>query len=72
MKLSCFEWEINFMHEFFEERAREVRWLADMADPFTKIRLLKLAERYDRERGLGSKAVRRTSLPSIAIDLGER
>jgi hypothetical protein len=60
------------MHDFFEERAREVRWLADMADPFTKIRLLKLAERYDRERGLEPKSVRQTSLPSTTIDLGKQ
>ncbi len=60
------------MHDFFEERAREVRWLADMADPFTKVRLFKLAERYDRERGIGSKVVRRTNLPLVAIDLGEQ
>ena len=35
------------MNEFFAERAKLVRDLADRADPFTKIRLLKLAERYD-------------------------
>ena len=56
------------MNEFFEQRAKEVRWLATMADPFTKIRLLKLAERYDQELVLPSKAVRRTSLPSVAIN----
>jgi hypothetical protein len=60
------------MHDFFEERATEVRWLAGMADPFTKVRLLKLAERYDRECGLAAKVVSRTSPPPITIDSGER
>jgi hypothetical protein len=35
------------MDEFIEQRAKLVRWLADRADPFTKTRLLKLAEAYD-------------------------
>jgi hypothetical protein len=33
------------MDEFIEERAKLVRWLAERADPFTKIRLLNLAEK---------------------------
>jgi hypothetical protein len=37
------------MKEFIEERM-----LADKADPFTKVRLVKLAERYDEQLGLGS------------------
>jgi hypothetical protein len=41
------------MKEFIEERARLVRLLADKADPFTKVRLLKLAEKYDEQLGLG-------------------
>ena len=40
------------MKELIEGRARLVRMLAHRADPFTKDRLLKLAERYD-ERGSG-------------------
>jgi hypothetical protein len=56
------------MDEFFEQRAKEVRWLAEMADPFTKIRLLKLAKRYDREREMQSKVARPTSLPAVTID----
>ena len=55
------------MNAFIEERARLVRLLADKADPFTKVRLLKLAERYDEQLGLGSKTARprkNTDLPA--------
>ena len=51
------------MNEFIEERARLVRLLADKADPFTKVRLLKLAERYDDQLDLRSKAVRQSKIP---------
>jgi hypothetical protein len=64
------------MSEFFEERARLVRSLADKADPFTKVRLLKLAERYDDRLGLQSKTVRENKtpigLPPISISSSER
>ena len=33
---------------FFTERARQVREIATKADPFTKKRLLELANRYER------------------------
>jgi hypothetical protein len=51
------------MKEFIEERARLVRLLADKADPFTKVRLLKLAEKYDEQLGLGSKPARHRKIP---------
>ena len=35
--------------QFFHDRAREVRSLAEKADPFTRIRLLEIADRYDRK-----------------------
>jgi hypothetical protein len=35
--------------QFFYDRAREVRSLAERADPFTRMRLLELADRYDRK-----------------------
>lgn len=35
--------------QFFHERAREVRSLAEKADPFTRMRLLELADRYERK-----------------------
>jgi hypothetical protein len=46
------------MKVFIEERARLVRLPADKADPFTKVRLVKLAEKYDEQLGLGSKPAR--------------
>ena len=64
------------MNEFIEERARLVRLLADKADPFTKVRLLKLAERYDEQLGLGSKPASHREipigLPKINIGASER
>ena len=63
------------MNEFIEERARLVRMLADKADPFTKVRLVKLAEKYDEQLGLGSKPTRRRKipigLPQISISASE-
>ena len=41
--------------EFLKARAREVRSIADKADPFTKKRLLDLAESYDRRIGQPSR-----------------
>ncbi len=35
--------------EFYRQRAREVRDIAAIADPFIKQRLLDLADRYDRQ-----------------------
>src|ERR1700753_247048 len=35
--------------DFFRDRARTVRKLAEKADPFTRIRLLELADRYERK-----------------------
>lgn len=41
-------------------------WIADKADPFTKKRLLALADRYDARSGTPSRAVRQ--LPSVSIN----
>ena len=64
------------MNAFIEERARLVRLLADKADPFTKVRLLKLAERYDEQLGLGSKTARPRKMPislsQMSISANER
>ena len=50
--------------DHFKEQAARVRNIASNADPFTKRRLLDLAEKYD-----GRKSVRRpTPLPSVTID----
>jgi hypothetical protein len=51
--------------EYFIEQSRRVRGLAENADPFTKKRLLALAESYDARLGRPSRATRQ--LPSVAI-----
>ena len=51
--------------EYFIEQSRRVRELADKADPFTKKRLLALAESYDARLGRPSRATRQ--IPSVAI-----
>ena len=50
--------------EYFIEQSRRVRSIADKADPFTRKRLLALAEGYDARLGR-SRATRQ--LPSVAI-----
>jgi hypothetical protein len=48
---------------YFKEQAARVRQIASNADPFTKRRLLDLAEKYD-----GRKSARRpTPLPSVSM-----
>jgi hypothetical protein len=44
--------------EYFKDQARIVRGIADMADPFTKKRLLALASSYDARIGRPSRALR--------------
>jgi hypothetical protein len=39
------------MNEFIAERVKLVRQLAEKADPFTRARLLRLAEGYDEKLG---------------------
>jgi hypothetical protein len=51
--------------EYFIEQSRRVRGLAEKADPFTKKRLLALAESYDARLGRPSRATRQ--LPSVAV-----
>jgi hypothetical protein len=51
--------------EYLRERALVLRTIADKADPFTKKRLLALADRYDARSGGPSRAVRQ--LPSVSI-----
>jgi hypothetical protein len=48
----------------FKEQAARVRAIADRADPFTKKRLLDLAERYDLRAGKPSRATRSIPLPN--------
>jgi hypothetical protein len=51
--------------EYLRERALVVRTIADKADPFTKKRLLALADKYDARSGAPSRTVRQ--LPSVSI-----
>jgi hypothetical protein len=64
------------MDKFIEERAKLIRWLAERADPFTKIRLLSLAEKYEDRLGLRPRAFRQRNvpigLPSINLGSNER
>jgi hypothetical protein len=59
--------------DYFKEQAARVRAIADRADPFTKKRLLALAERYDMQAGKPSRATRSLNRPiplpsSVAAD----
>ena len=49
----------------FKQQAERVRAMADKADPFTKKRLLDLAERYDAKLGRPSRATRQLRLPDV-------
>jgi hypothetical protein len=42
--------------EFYKQQALRIRDLAEEADPFTKQRLLALADRYDTNQAAPSKA----------------
>ncbi len=52
--------------EYFKEQSRRVRTIAENADPFTKKRLLALAEGYDSRLGRPSRATRQ--LQQLPID----
>ena len=56
--------------DFLEAQSRRVRSMADTADPFTKKRLLALAEAYDAKLGRPSRASRQ--LPMVAINATDR
>ena len=51
---------------YFREQSHRVRAIADKADPFTKKRLLALAESYEARIGRPSRAMRQ--LPLVAIN----
>jgi len=51
---------------YFREQSHRVRAIADKADPFTRKRLLALAESYEARIGRPSRAVRQ--LPVVAIN----
>jgi hypothetical protein len=49
--------------KFLRQQALRARDLAEKADPFTRKRLLALAERYDAQAGGASKASRMIDRP---------
>jgi hypothetical protein len=51
--------------EYFKEQSRRVRTIAENADPFTRKRLLALAESYDSWLGRPSRATRQLQLLPI-------
>jgi hypothetical protein len=55
--------------EYFKEQSNRVRAMADKADPFTKKRLLALAESYDARLGRPSRATPPAFI--VAIDDAE-
>jgi hypothetical protein len=55
------------MKEFLEERLRLVRSLAEKADPFTKKRLLELADSYEGRIGMTSKATRQLRQIDLSV-----
>jgi hypothetical protein len=56
--------------EYFKEQSRRVRAIAEKADPFTKKRLLALADSYDIRLGRPSRATRQLQL--APMDLAKR
>jgi hypothetical protein len=56
--------------EYLKEAALRVRALAENADPFTKKRLLDLAERYDARLGKPSRATRALGSPAVQPQRG--
>ncbi|MEH2569552.1 hypothetical protein [Bradyrhizobium sp. AZCC 2289] len=51
--------------DYFKQQADRIRAMADKADPFTKKRLLDLAERYDAKLGRPSRATRQLRPPLV-------
>jgi hypothetical protein len=49
--------------EFYKQQAQRVRDLASRADPFTRKRLLDLAEKYDAQAGGPTRASRLIERP---------
>ena len=54
--------------QYFRDQATKVRDLAEKADPFTKRRLLQLADRYDVKGGNPSRASRDLAAETVPLD----
>jgi hypothetical protein len=55
--------------DLYEQQARRARDLAEKADPFTKRRLLELADRYDGKAGKLSGASRMIEPPPSRLPM---
>jgi hypothetical protein len=53
--------------QYFREQAQRIRDIAERADPFTRKRLLALAERYDARVLESSRPLRSTPLPAATF-----
>jgi hypothetical protein len=60
------------MNQFIEERAKLIRSLAEKADPFTKARLLKLAEHYEGRLRKASRPPKAVAVTSVAVNPTQR
>jgi hypothetical protein len=58
--------------DYFKQQADRVRSLAEGADPFTKKRLLDLAERYDAKLGRPSAATRQLKAPGNLLGVKQQ
>jgi hypothetical protein len=55
-------------NSLLKEQADRCRFLAEKADPFTKRRLLDLAEKYEDRLGRPSRATRAPGIPGSALE----
>jgi len=55
-------------NSFLKEQADRCRLLAENADPFTKRRLLDLAEKYEDRLGRPSRASRALGIPGSLLE----
>jgi hypothetical protein len=55
--------------DFYKQQAQRARDLAQKADPFTKRRLLELADRYDGKVGKPSRASRMIELAPSPVPM---
>ncbi len=57
--------------DYFKQQADRIRAMSEKADPFTKKRLLDLAERYDAKLVRPSRATRQLRLPEVLEHNGQ-
>jgi hypothetical protein len=59
-------WDFLMDDEYYTKRVRQIRDLAEKADPFIRRRLLDLAERYENKIGKPSRAATALGWPKNA------